>query len=92
MSAFALRDIRVTNLESRPAHALTSHALRQQQEVEAETAGLGSEAAGRNFKYVFVVDIEASIASTVTQRALRQVEELSSSYRILGSYALLVQH
>lgn len=75
MAAFALRDIRVTNLESRPAPAA---AAPQQQPADA----------AEQFKYIFVVDIEASTASALTQRALKQVEEISSFYRVLGSYAV----
>ncbi|MCO5592836.1 hypothetical protein L7F22_046839 [Adiantum nelumboides] len=79
LSAFALRDIKVTNLESRPAPV----SIKERMQEQSKEGGQGQ------FKYVFVVDIEASMASQHTLKALRQVQEFCSFYRVLGSYALL---
>lgn len=79
MSSFALSGIKVTNLESRPAHL---------QRVCAQDIAKGALAAGQ-FRYIFVVDIEASSACTEVQTAMKHVQRISSFFRVLGSYPVL---
>ncbi|CAH8343677.1 unnamed protein product [Eruca vesicaria subsp. sativa] len=70
LAVFALRQINLTKIESRP---LRKHPLRA-------SGGL------KYFDYLFYVDFEASMADEVAQNALRHLEEFATFLRVLGSY------
>ncbi|CAA7050956.1 unnamed protein product [Microthlaspi erraticum] len=70
LAVFALREINLTKIESRP---LRKHPLRA-------SGGL------KYFDYLFYVDFEASMADEVAQNALRHLEEFATFLRVLGSY------
>lgn len=74
LAVFALREVDLTKIESRPTPAGMMPIF--------ETA-TGDE---RRFKYVFYVDFAASIASRNVQNALRHLEEIAPFVRVLGSY------
>uniref|UniRef100_A0A0C9S4T2 TSA: Wollemia nobilis Ref_Wollemi_Transcript_22433_1469 transcribed RNA sequence n=1 Tax=Wollemia nobilis TaxID=56998 RepID=A0A0C9S4T2_9CONI len=72
LGIFAMRDIRVAKIETRP---------RRENPVRVE----GSV---NYFEYVFVVDVEASAADPAMERALDQLREVAGFVRVLGSYLI----
>lgn len=85
LSAFALRDIDLSKVESRP---LTPDA--------AAAAGMGGGGAGTEadvaaaspFRYLFYFDVLANLASPAAQNALRHLQEVAPYMRVLGSYPI----
>ena len=77
LAVFALRDIDLTKIESRPTPAGMVPIV--------ETAGNGSSTE-RRFKYVFYVDFAESMDSRNVQNALRHLQEFAPFVRVLGSY------
>lgn len=75
LSVFALRDIDLTKVESRP--------MRSQPLVIGQTDG---EPNVRRFNYMFYVDFIGSLSDEHCQNALRHLEEICSFLRVLGSY------
>ncbi|GAB4815017.1 hypothetical protein N2152v2_002063 [Parachlorella kessleri] len=76
MSVFALRDINMTKIESRPMRSKPIV-------VSAETAnGSGTRA----FNYLFYIDFSGSLADPQCQNALRHLQEIAPFLRVLGSY------
>ncbi|CAN6818459.1 unnamed protein product [Brassica oleracea var. botrytis] len=70
LAVFALRQINLTKMESRPLRKTPMRA----------SGGL------KYFDYLFYVDFEASMADEVAQNALRHLEEFATFLRVLGSY------
>jgi arogenate/prephenate dehydratase len=71
LACFALRDINLTKVESRP---MRWNPVTQQDNKTMQ------------FSYLFYVDFEASMADENAQNALRQLQEKSTFLRVLGSY------
>jgi arogenate/prephenate dehydratase len=78
LSVFALRDIDLTKIESRP---LRSQPLLVPS-VEGDAPGNGY----RSFNYLFYVDFVGSLADPGCQNALRHLQEFAPFVRVLGSY------
>ena len=76
LSVFALRDIDMTKIESRP---LRTNPLR-------EVDGVQGVPGGSRFNYLFYVDILAGMDEEAAQNALRHLQEISPFLRVLGSY------
>ena len=76
LSVFALRDINMTKIESRPK--------RENPLYTSEDATNGE--ARRGFNYLFYVDFLGSLADPACQNALRHLEEIAPFLRVLGSY------
>ncbi|XVF04985.1 hypothetical protein REPUB_Repub05bG0131000 [Reevesia pubescens] len=74
LAVFALRQINLTKIESRP---LRNQPLR---------ASDGSNNGSKYFDYLFYVDFEASMAEERAQNALRHLKEFATFLRVLGSY------
>ncbi len=72
LSVFALRDIDLTKIESRPLR----------------TSPLGDVAGmqGKRFNYLFYVDFLAGMDQRDAQNALRHLTEIAPFLRVLGSY------
>lgn len=64
MSVFALRDINMTKIESRPMRA---------NPIIVSSEG-GNGAAGRAFNYLFYVDFVGSLSDPQAQNALRHLQ------------------
>nr|APA32590.1 arogenate dehydratase [Pinus pinaster] len=82
LSIFAVRDIKVTKIESRP---LREKPLRL---VKGQDGG----SSRCYFEYVFFVDLEAPVLDDQTgsvERALDQLMQISSFVRVVGSYSTL---
>ena len=79
LSVFALRDIDMTKIESRP---LQSRPL-----VPLETTPGGSPK-GARFNYLFHVDFVANLAEERAQHALRHLQEMAPFMRVLGCYPM----
>jgi arogenate/prephenate dehydratase len=77
LSVFALRDINLTKIESRP---MRDHPLY----TSEDNAVKGKSR--RGFNYLFYVDFLGSLADPTCQNALRHLEEIAPFLRILGSY------
>ncbi|MBA0650666.1 hypothetical protein Goklo_018057, partial [Gossypium klotzschianum] len=74
LAVFALRQINLTKIESRP--------LRNQPLRASDDSNNGS----KYFDYLFYVDFEASMAEERAQNALRHLKEFATFLRVLGSY------
>ncbi|OMO77228.1 Prephenate dehydratase [Corchorus olitorius] len=74
LAVFALRQINLTKIESRP--------LRNQPLRASDDCNNGS----KYFDYLFYVDFEASMADQRAQNALRHLKEFATFLRVLGSY------
>ncbi|KAF5447102.1 hypothetical protein F2P56_032676 [Juglans regia] len=72
LAVFALRQINLTKIESRP--------LRKQ------LLGASDDSNNGYFDYLFYVDFEASMADEKAQNALRHLKEFATYLRVLGSY------
>ncbi|EFJ27457.1 hypothetical protein SELMODRAFT_95583, partial [Selaginella moellendorffii] len=77
LSAFALRGINLTKIESRPQR---KRPLRVVDDSNHGTA--------KYFEYLFYIDLEASMADPRAQNALGQLQEFASFLRVLGSYPM----
>ncbi|GMY10669.1 arogenate dehydratase/prephenate dehydratase 2, chloroplastic-like [Fagus crenata] len=75
LAVFALRQINLTKIESRP--------LRMQLVGASDDNNNGYP---KYFDYLFYVDFEASMADQNAQNALRHLKEFSTFLRVLGSY------
>lgn len=75
LSVFALRDIDLTKIESRP--------LRDDPLISAD----GGDGDGvRGFNYLFYVDFVGALADPACQNALRHLQEIAPFMRVLGTY------
>lgn len=72
LSVFALRDIDLTKIESRP--------MRTNPVIESRS--------GRQFNFLFYVDFVGSLIEEPCQNALRHLQEISPYLRVLGSYPM----
>lgn len=72
LSVFALRDIDLTKIESRP--------MRTNPVIESRS--------GRQFNFLFYVDFVGSLSEESCQNALRHLQEISPYLRVLGSYPM----
>lgn len=77
LSAFALRDINLTKIESRPQR---KRPLRVVDDSNNGTA--------KYFDYLFYIDFEASMADVRAQNALSNLQEFATFLRVLGSYPM----
>lgn len=77
LAVFALRDINLTKIESRPQK---NRPLRV---VDDSNTG-----AAKYFDYLFYIDFEASMAEPRAQSALRNLQEVATFIRVLGCYPM----
>ncbi|PRW61501.1 Arogenate dehydratase prephenate dehydratase chloroplastic [Chlorella sorokiniana] len=77
LSVFALRDIDMTKIESRP--------MRANPLILSESSGSGAQ---RSFNYLFYIDFVGSLADPQAQNALRHLQEIAPFLRVLGSYPM----
>jgi len=76
LSVFALRDIDLTKIESRP--------LRTDPLVSGSDKDNGGGV--RSFNYLFYVDFVGTLQDPACQNALRHLQEISPFLRVLGTY------
>ncbi|XP_002989020.2 arogenate dehydratase/prephenate dehydratase 6, chloroplastic [Selaginella moellendorffii] len=77
LSAFALRNINLTKIESRP-----------QKNRPVRVVDDSNHGTAKYFEYLFYIDFEASMADPRAQNALGQLQEFASFIRVLGSYPM----
>lgn len=77
LSVFALRDLNLTKIESRPQR---KRPLRVVDDSNNGTA--------KYFDYLFYIDFEASMADVRAQNALGHLQEFATFLRVLGSYPM----
>ena len=89
LSVFALRDINMTKIESRPLKIPVTELVGS----SAADGGTASVKAGgfkkmsdERFDYLFYVDFDASMQEENAQNALRHLQEIAPYMRVLGSY------
>lgn len=76
---FALRDIDLTKIESRP--------MRSNPIVTAARGDEQSQGT-RRFNFLFYIDFVGSLANPACQNALRHLQEIAPFVRVLGSYPM----
>ncbi|KAL7201884.1 hypothetical protein ACSBR1_033556 [Camellia fascicularis] len=76
LAVFAMRDINLTKIESRPL-----------QKKALQTLDDNNNGFPKRFPYLFYVDFEASMADQKAQNALGHLKEIATFLRVLGSYA-----
>lgn len=74
LSVFALRDIDMTKIESRP--------MRDNPIVSS------SETQRKRYNYLFYIDFVGTLADQKSQNALRHLQEIAGFMRVLGSYPM----
>ncbi|CAM6107799.1 unnamed protein product [Calypogeia fissa] len=77
LSAFALRGINLTKIESRPQRRKPLRVV--------DDSNTGS---AKYFDYLFYIDFEASMADPRAQNALGHLQEFATFLRVLGSYPM----
>ncbi|KAL2633469.1 hypothetical protein R1flu_004948 [Riccia fluitans] len=77
LAVFALRNINLTKIESRPQR---KRPLRVVDDTNSGTA--------KYFDYLFYIDFEASMADPRAQNALGHLQEFATFLRVLGSYPM----
>ena len=77
LSVFALRDIDLTKIESRPMRT---------DPLISSSGGENGEAEVRSFNYLFYVDFAGALADAKSQNALRHLQEIAPFLRVLGTY------
>ena len=77
LSVFALRDIDLTKIESRP---MRENPILMTSMVAGETSSV------RGFNYLFYVDFIGALTDPVCQNALRHLQEIAPFLRVLGTY------
>ncbi|OWZ17120.1 Aspartate aminotransferase, partial [Phytophthora megakarya] len=84
LSAFSLRDIDMSKIESRP----WGHTAEQQYQdtIESEDFSLSAESARRKYSYLFYVDLIGHQTDENIINALRHLREFCKFVRVLGSY------
>lgn len=82
LSVFALRDIDLTKIESRPMRTNPIVGTRPEDSVD------GDLTVGRRLNYIFYVDFVGTMGDQKIQNALRNLQELSTFVRVLGSYPM----
>ncbi|KAG9439232.1 hypothetical protein H6P81_019397 [Aristolochia fimbriata] len=75
LAAFALRDINLTKIESRP-----------QRKRPLRVVDDSNNGRAKYFDYLFYIDFEASMADPRAQNALGNLQEFATFIRVLGSY------
>ncbi|DBA99259.1 TPA: hypothetical protein ACH3X3_011871 [Trebouxia sp. C0006] len=73
LSVFALRDIDMSKIESRP--------MRDNPIVSSDTQA-------KKYNYLFYIDFVGTLADQKCQNALRHLQEIASFMRVLGSYPM----
>jgi exosome complex component RRP43 len=95
LSVFALRDIHLCKIESRPGKNIERAMLHNLYKPHGETvpAPSGTEEKKQpssvvetNFRYFFYIDFLAHVEETAAQNALRHLSEIAPFLRVLGSY------
>lgn len=77
LAVFALRDINLTKIESRP-----------QRKRPLRVVDDSNNGKAKYFDYLFYIDFEASMAEPRAQTALRHLQEVATFLRVLGCYAM----
>ena len=75
LSVFALRDIDMSKIESRP--------MRDNPIVSSET-----DDQTKRYNYLFYIDFVGALADQKSQNALRHLQEIAVFMRVLGSYPM----
>nr|XP_023927623.1 arogenate dehydratase/prephenate dehydratase 1, chloroplastic [Quercus suber]POE91703.1 arogenate dehydratase/prephenate dehydratase 1, chloroplastic [Quercus suber] len=77
LAVFALRDINLTKIESRP-----------QKQRPLRVVDDSNEGSAKYFDYMFYIDFEASMAEPRAQYALEHLQEFATFIRVLGCYPM----
>lgn len=77
LAVFALRDINLTKIESRP-----------QRKKPLRVVDDSNKGSAKYFDYLFYIDFEASMAEPRAQYALGNLQEFAGFLRVLGSYPM----
>lgn len=92
LSVFALRDINLTKIESRPVREDPLVNLSGERFRGAGPADADARRGEQTFNYLFYIDFLGSLAEEHIQNALRHLHEFAPFLRILGSYPRATMH
>ena len=94
MSVFALRDITLTKIESRPLRStpLVSMTSMDWDEGGMDERGMATPKGSEGFNYLFYIDFVGSLGDSNCQNAIRNLEEFATMVRVLGSYPRDMEH
>ncbi|KAJ7537142.1 hypothetical protein O6H91_12G099500 [Diphasiastrum complanatum] len=81
LAVFALRNMNLTKIESRPQ-------MRKPLHVVDKDSNVGHCMTSKCFEYLFYIDFEGSMAERQAQNALKELEEVASFLRVLGCYPM----
>jgi arogenate/prephenate dehydratase len=87
---FALRDIDMTKIESRPlrSNPLVTAAAGPLSSSDEQPYPQGAAAGQQRFNYLFYIDFVGALGQPAVQNALRHLEEIAPFLRVLGSYPM----
>ena len=86
LSAFSLRDIDMSKIESRPWGATAEQQYQNTMESSSEDFSLSAENVRRKYSYLFYVDLIGRQTDENVINALRHLREFCKFVRVLGSY------
>lgn len=87
LSVFALRDITLTKIESRPLRTTPLVSMASMDDGE-----WGGAKGSEGFNYLFYIDFVGSLGDSNCQHAVRNLEEFATMVRVLGSYPRDMEH
>lgn len=89
LSVFALREINLTKIESRPQKNKPLWESGKQMSSKAQAlVDEAAESGYHHFDYLFYIDFQASMAEPRAQNALRHLQEFAPFLRVLGSFPM----
>lgn len=91
LSVFALRDIDIMKIESRPLRSnpiLVVNSNNSNGGGGVKSGDSPAAPAAQRFNYLFYLDFEGNLASVPCQNALRHLQEIAPFLRVLGTYPM----
>jgi len=88
LSVFALRDLDMTKIESRPLRSNPLVVLKGENGASTSAVAAPGTIGGQRFNYLFYVDFIGTLADANVQNAMRHLQEIAPFVRVLGTYPM----